>query len=368
MALAPEQKAMLQLMLERGQSYEEIAGLLGGTQDDVRRRARAALTELAGSDPDAEVGLTDYMLGQADPIGRADVVRHLQADPASLDLARELSAKLRLIAPDAELPTLPEPSRRRRTGARTPPVIAPSPAAEEVEPGGEARSPLTRLSRRQARLLAAIGATATIVLFAALAIAGVFEGGETAATEGAGATAGGDLVSEEITTVPLRDSGGGDASGEAKFGIANETQPFMELRLAGLEQPPEGKTYVVWFLLSDEQGYPLAPLTGLTEDGTLNDRFAIPQAALPVAVRTRFIDIALVRNQRLAGNIQEALQGREVLLDYVGQSILRGRVPRLEAPIGEAGDLAPPGEDEEPAEGDEPAEGEPDQPDRGNGE
>jgi hypothetical protein len=72
---------MLQLLLERGQSYEDIAGLLGGSRDDVRKRARAALEELAGEDPDREVGVTDYLLGQADPIGRADVVRHLQADP-----------------------------------------------------------------------------------------------------------------------------------------------------------------------------------------------------------------------------------------------------------------------------------------------
>src|ERR671914_564557 len=114
MPLAQDQRAMLQLLLERGQSYEDIASLLGGSRDDVRRRARAALEELGGQDPDREVGLTDYMLGQADPIGRADAVRHLQSDPDSLALAEELSAKLRMIAPQAELPDLPQPKGRRR--------------------------------------------------------------------------------------------------------------------------------------------------------------------------------------------------------------------------------------------------------------
>ncbi len=108
---------MLQLLLERGQSYEDIAGLLGGSRDDVRKRARSALEELGGSDPDREVGLTDYLLGQADPIGRADAVRHLQSDPEALALAEELTAKLRLLAPDADLPDLPQPKKRSRAAA-----------------------------------------------------------------------------------------------------------------------------------------------------------------------------------------------------------------------------------------------------------
>ncbi len=113
---------MLQLLLERDQSYEDIASLLGGSRDDVRRRARAALEELGGQDPDREVGLTDYILGQADPIGRADAARHLQSDPESLALAEELSTKLRLIAPagDAPRPAAAQasPGRRRRSGDR----------------------------------------------------------------------------------------------------------------------------------------------------------------------------------------------------------------------------------------------------------
>src|SRR5215210_6314847 len=104
MPLPGDQRALLQLLCERGQSYEDIAGLLGGTPAEVRERARAALTELGGGDPDSEVGLTDYLLGQADPIGRADAVRHLQADPEALDLASRIETSLRLIAPAAKLP------------------------------------------------------------------------------------------------------------------------------------------------------------------------------------------------------------------------------------------------------------------------
>ena len=47
MALTPDQQAMLQLLLERGQSYADLASVLGIDEAEVRTRARAALTELA---------------------------------------------------------------------------------------------------------------------------------------------------------------------------------------------------------------------------------------------------------------------------------------------------------------------------------
>ena len=67
----------------------------------MRNRARSALQEIGGADPDAEVGLSDYLLGQADPIGRADAVRHLQSDPETNALAERLVQNLRLLAPKA---------------------------------------------------------------------------------------------------------------------------------------------------------------------------------------------------------------------------------------------------------------------------
>src|SRR5215210_1362613 len=93
MAISEDQRALLQLLLESGQDYGDIGELLGISEADVRSRANATLRELGGGrDPDADVALTDYLLGQADPIGRADVVRHLQRDPEAMTLATDLSA------------------------------------------------------------------------------------------------------------------------------------------------------------------------------------------------------------------------------------------------------------------------------------
>src|SRR6266542_3887510 len=106
MTLAADQQAMLGLLLEKGQTYADLAALLGIPEVEVRERARAALAELGGANPDRIVGLTDYLLGQADPIGRADAVRHLRDNPDDRALAERLLGELQAIAPGTELPKL----------------------------------------------------------------------------------------------------------------------------------------------------------------------------------------------------------------------------------------------------------------------
>src|SRR5690242_976399 len=126
---------MLQLLLEGGQGYGDIGSLLGIGPDEVRSRARLALHEIGGADPDNGVGLSDYLLGQADPIGRADAVRHLQADPEANALAQRLVQNLRLLAPSAQLPEIPEPrGGHRAVASPPPPVQAPPPPPAGAPP------------------------------------------------------------------------------------------------------------------------------------------------------------------------------------------------------------------------------------------
>lgn len=342
MALSTDQQAMLQLLLERDQGYTDIASLLGIEVEEVRRRARAALQELAGEDPDRRVGLTDYLLGQADPIGRADVVRHLQSDPETRQLAQSLSAKLRVIAPEAVLPDIsaangrarrarlprvrvslprphrPAPARTRITSPPSHPAAA-SPAAEAPSRGW-----IRSLSPRQARLLVGLGASSVLLVAVVLAVTGVFGGGGEQAAEPEAANP---AVNEEITRVNLRPQAGNAGGGQAIFGLATGDQPFLDLTLRDLKPAPEGMTYVLWFLLTDERGYPLAPVA-VDDQGNLSDRFAIPRPAIPVAARTQFVDVSLVENEKLARDIEEALRDEQVLVPYPGDSVLRGAIPR----------------------------------------
>ena len=119
MTLTSTSRATLQLLLERGQGLR-LAQLLGVDEDQVRERARGALAELAGADPDRNVGLTDYLLGEADPIGRADA--STCARTRTTTLAALISERLQARFPhDAELPRLPgEPRRATPTGPRRP--------------------------------------------------------------------------------------------------------------------------------------------------------------------------------------------------------------------------------------------------------
>jgi hypothetical protein len=342
MPLTADQRAMLQLLLERGQSYDDIASLLGTDREGVRDRARAALTELAGNDPDAEVGLTDYLLGQADPIGRADAVRHLQNDPDSHELASRLAAQLQLLAPDAQLPQLPKPkgARAPRREAATPAPSGTPAAAAAGAGGGGAGAVAERfratLSERQRQVFIVLGALAVLLIVGLLVLTGAFGGDDESSSEPAASSPEG----EEIVTVALEAQGGSEASGEAVFGIATADTPYVDVDISGLEAPPEGETYVIWLLLTPEQGYPLSPLP-ISEDGTFSDRFPIPQFAIPIASRAQFVDVSLSENAALQPVLEKAVRKGTPILDFEGERVLSGEIPATGGPAVQEGGGAP---------------------------
>jgi hypothetical protein len=336
-ALSADQQAMLQLLLERGQSYTDLASLLGVDEAEVRARARATLAELGGADPDRHVGLTDYLLGQADPIGRADAVRHLKDDPADLDLATEIAQKIRLIAPAAELPRLPGEERRPRPRRAPGAVLSRLPIPDRLRrrrPADAAPgAPRTTLSRRQTQLIVGLGTGAVLLVMIVLGVAGAFssggdDGGTASTTTGTTTTTANTgpqgfplnevkidnsgnyqdtiairkelrpllprtqavyvtLAKKKVVTneikkavssgqpifavkgdpaftgivnsanasngvipIPLKASTGVRGSGAAALGLARGNQPFFQLKLTGVEQPPQGSAYILWFVLA----------------------------------------------------------------------------------------------------------------------
>jgi Anti-sigma-K factor rskA len=330
MPLSADQRAMLGLMLERGQGYEDLASLLDLSEAEVRARARAALTELGGADPDRNVGLTDYLLGQADPIGRADAARHLKEDPEDNRLAADLVENLRGIAPGADLPKLPSATggRFRRRAPAAPEVTPPAPAAPRPKPAAAPSGPgrLAELSAHRSRLMVAVGAGALILVVVVLAIAGVFGGDESSGSTSASATT--TTSDESLEQVKLQPSDGGDAAGTATFGIATGDQPFVDVDITKLEQAPQGKAYVLWLLFSDNLGYPLTPLQA-NPDGTVSTRVPIPAAVTPLAAKTQQVDVSLSEAGPLQKEIRQAAspETQSPVISYVGESILRGDVP-----------------------------------------
>jgi hypothetical protein len=282
----------------------------------VRSRARAALTELAGADPDRNVGLTDYLLGQADPIGRADAVRHLRDEPDDHRLAAELTETLREMYPNAELPRLPgEPRPPRRPGAQG-----------ESGPRGLASS----LSQRQTRIVVGAGAAAVLLIVIVLAITGAFSGDDepsgSASTETTTAPA-----DEQAVPVEFRPVGGSDAGGVAVFGFATADQPFIELQLRDLQPANNDDAYVLWFLTGEDEGFPLPSPLEVDNQGNLSDRIAVPAEVIGIATQSQTITIALNNRNELNREIDRALEEEQGTLSYPGGTVLSARIARGQA-------------------------------------
>jgi hypothetical protein len=329
---------MLQLLLERRQSYEDIGSLLGLTTEEVRARARAALTEIAGEDPDAQVGLTDYLLGQADPIGRADAARHLQNDEAAHNLARKLVSQLQVLAPDAQLPDLPA-SRGRRKGPE--PEPRPEPELDVAPPGGKgpggeaatpaaARGRFAGLRDRQMQVIVALIAATVLVVAVVLAVSGVFDSGSS------DSSASKSPANTDEVPLKLTAPKGGTAKGAAVFSNTGGQTQQIALRIAatGLKPSPkdQSQTYTIWLYVDPKNAYPLAPATvgadgKLTATRPLPALFTATQAGLQVLARFRSVRVSLTPTRELAAVIAAAVKNQEPLVPYLGTTILQGQIP-----------------------------------------
>jgi hypothetical protein len=356
-ALTDEQRAMLQLLLEGGQTYEDIGSLLGIGPEEVRSRARSALREIGGADPDAEVGLSDYLLGQADPIGRADAVRYLQSDPVANALAERLVQNLRLLAPKAQLPEVPEPRGGRRAPAPSPPAAPPAqppPAGPQATPAPvAAQSPglASRVAgvfsgiggltgRRRTQFLAGLAAAlAVVIVVIVVATSGGSSSGsdckavDTSAAQQAG-----------VPTIKLTAMGpAADAdcppSGQLTLGRIPQSQKTnsqiaayaLQANTVHMPATASGEGYLFWLYKSDSQAVPLGPAQA-DSNGNLTSTLSIPIQELVLFPAFQTIRLAKVTPDQ-AQQVQQSIrsQGKKptLLVPFVGDTVLQGNVSEL---------------------------------------
>jgi Sigma-70, region 4 len=169
-SLPGDQRAVLQLVLGRGRSYEEIARMLSISSSAVRDRALAALSALGPQtsvSPENQARIADYLLGQLSD-QEAEQVRDLLADsPSERAWARVLSSELAPLSsgplpeipversgprPEPE-PLTPPPSPESAPFRAPPPADASSPADAPPTGLGAAPEPAqeTRRGRRRRR-------------------------------------------------------------------------------------------------------------------------------------------------------------------------------------------------------------------------
>jgi hypothetical protein len=333
MPLTDDQRAMLQLLLQQGQSYEDIASLLGLEVEQVRSRAREALTEIGGEDPDRDVGLTDYLLGQADPIGRADAARQLGSDPKTRELADRLTTQLRLLAPGAELPDIAgddsgtSKPKERKAPAPTP-AAAPAPKAKP-EPSGETDGGglAATLSRHQRQAIAGLLGVGILVAVVVLAIAGVFGGGDddSSAASSDGTTTQQTSGASNLTRAVLTPQGGSEAEGVAVFARIRN-QAVLQINVTNLQPTGSGEGYVIWLFGGESQAFPLVRQE-VGENGQMRGAAPIPNQLLQALQQGLFdsIDISLATNSQITDALRQARQSQQ-LPRYAGTSVARGPI------------------------------------------
>ncbi|HEX3689072.1 MAG TPA: hypothetical protein VHV28_05220 [Solirubrobacteraceae bacterium] len=129
-SLPGDQHAVLEMVLKRGRSYDEIARLLSLDRAAVRERAQIALDTIG---PHTEVApahqhlIADYLLGQLSDAEAAEVRNLLADSPTDRAWARVVASELAPLTGDNPLPEIPvERSAPREPD--TPESAPPAPA------------------------------------------------------------------------------------------------------------------------------------------------------------------------------------------------------------------------------------------------
>jgi hypothetical protein len=116
--LSAEQRAIIELVLQRGKSYTELSDLLGMPETRVRELARDALISLSplsakGVEEDWRGQLADYVLGQQTGPESTATRGHLRRSEAARTWSRSLLDSLETLY-EGGLPTIPDGERGER--------------------------------------------------------------------------------------------------------------------------------------------------------------------------------------------------------------------------------------------------------------
>lgn len=138
--LAPDQRAVLELVLRQDRSYGELSELLGIPEREVRDRAESALRALAGdpADPAVDTGrIADWLLGQQTERAAAATVEQVGSSEPARAWAATVAERLREVGGE-RVPTVPA------AGAEATPAASAARPAPRPRPLRESPAPPTR--------------------------------------------------------------------------------------------------------------------------------------------------------------------------------------------------------------------------------
>jgi hypothetical protein len=309
--LSAEQRAIVELVLQRAKSYEELAGMLNMPESRVRELARDALVDLAPVsarrvEEDRRGQLADYVLGQQSGPEATATKGHLRRSEAARTWTSSLLDSLEQLYRNGSLPAIPEGERRVRVSRRSAAATTPGGPPAPPEPSAEAQSAV-----RRRRIVAGGAAAALLVLVIVLlwpigVLTGDGDGGDGSQASGS-------------------PSGDGQAATGRPAGIAvvAEQNGKRQLIVQAASLTPSGRreAYEVWLYNS--------PRDARSIGAQVTDARGTYQGAGPLPAnfeKYRFIDVSREPIDRNAA--------------HSGDSVLRGRVPKLRAGSSQRGQAA----------------------------
>ena len=250
--LPAEQRAILELVIQRRQSYDELAGMLGMPAARVRQLAREALADLsprsaARVDGDWRGQVADYLLNQqTGPEGTATRGHLKRSEPARL-WALSLLDSLDHLYDERDLPVIPEgevaPAREPdRPRERERPRDRERPRERAERPARPLSADAETIVRRR-RIAAGAAAAAALLFILFVWPVGLLTGDDE--DDGGSSSDSAEEQPRVLGQLLLRPQ-----SGEKGVGIALITERDGERSLLvqarGLRPTREGQAYEVW--------------------------------------------------------------------------------------------------------------------------
>jgi hypothetical protein len=300
--LSAEQRAIIELVLQRGKSYAELSDLLGMPEARVRELARDALVSLspvsAGRvEEDWRGQLADYVLGQQTGPESTATRGHLRRSEPARSWARSLLDSLDTLY-EGELPTIPEGDRAARRERA--PKRRERDEEKAAAPVGEL-SPEARDAVRRRRTMG--GALAALVVLALVVLVwpvGLLTSSDDNSSSGSNAA--------NTTTQP----GKGVPAGIAIVASRDGKRQVI-VQAASLPPNKPRQAYEVWLYNSPKDARSLG--------AQVTDQRGTFQGAGPLPTdyqRFQFIDVS-----------REAIDQNR---SHSGNSVLRGKIGTLKTP------------------------------------
>jgi hypothetical protein len=293
--LSDDQRALLRLLAQREQGYDDIAALMGLSVDEVRARVKDALDAVEREGGEAPV---------------------VPAPPAEAP-REEPPAKKPEPAPAAEKPA--EPAQKVEKA----PEPKAAPAAKATDP---AKKPGRGLPKER-RVLAIAGGLGVIVVVIVLLATGVIGGGSDSGSgsDNGEAVAQRQPGDQRVTGAVLEPLDGGDAKGRAVLGKEGKVAAMI-VEATGLEPSGKGSSYAVWLYKSPQKRIPLI-FAKVGEDGRLVAQFKVPTEVLAYLAAGTFdqIYVSLGTNKQFAASLAAAKKAGKSPT-YAGTDVLAGEV------------------------------------------